>query len=479
MLPQGVARSGSGRDLQVEPAVACPAGVANCANSVTTRRLVYLVGAFFVLQLFFNDVTNHGSIRVGVNIRPDRLALGLLVLTFLFTHKTPSWARRGRVAEVLLIAFGCISLVSCYTAGTMSEANNRYVSTIFNFIWIPTALFMVTRRLSLDRSTLQLLLWPILVLGLYLGITGVLEHYDVRSLVYPGYIMEPQLGVHFGRSRGPFLQAAVFGSVLVVILAGGLWYATEFKKPWTWIAMLCMLSSVYFSYTRSCWVQLGASLAVLCLRGSGTRRYAFVLTGVLLVVAFSGVTSKLSFWEDSLFSRRDGPIDDRRNIMHASVRMFLDRPLFGFGYGTFERENDSYFEQLPGVELRGDGEGNHNTFLGLLAELGLVGTVPYVLALTSMGWACYRLFRMGDGAEPYAREFGLVALAALVGFLVAAQLIDVRFFAFYNALVFCLTGAAHSLLSAAESAAVPSADPRIVRSWPRRSPSCLASPSTP
>jgi hypothetical protein len=62
---------------------------------------------------------------------------------------------------------------------------------------------------------------------------------------------------------------------------------------------------------------------------------------------------------------------------------------------------------------------------------------------------CYRLFAEQHGGPEYVREYGLIALAALGGYLVSAQFVDVRFFAFYNSLVFCIVGIAYSMLHAA------------------------------
>jgi hypothetical protein len=44
------------------------------------------------------------------------------------------------------------------------------------------------------------------VFGLYLSVTAVFEITKQWSLVFPGFIGDPKIGIHFGRARGPMLQ---------------------------------------------------------------------------------------------------------------------------------------------------------------------------------------------------------------------------------------------------------------------------------
>ena len=47
--------------------------------------------------------------------------------------------------------------------------------------------------------------------GVYLGFTAVCEIAQLWSLVFPKYIADPKIGLHFGRARGPMVHGVSFG----------------------------------------------------------------------------------------------------------------------------------------------------------------------------------------------------------------------------------------------------------------------------
>ena len=125
--------------------------------------------------------------------------------------------------------------------------------------------------------------------------------------------------------------------------------------------------------------------------------------------------------------------------MEISLEMFRDRPLLGFGYGNYELSNDPYFERSS-VPLRGNGEGQHNTILGLLVELGIIGTLPYLYIYGFFIRSALKQSRTRDGRNPVGREMAATQLALLLGIVVYMQFSDVRFFNVVNEIVFWMSG---------------------------------------
>jgi O-antigen ligase len=127
--------------------------------------------------------------------------------------------------------------------------------------------------------------------------------------------------------------------------------------------------------------------------------------------------------------------------MNASFLMFLDRPIVGFGYGNFLKYSPPYFKEMEGVALRGEGEGQHNTILGLLSELGLVGAIPYCCIFYFFLKVSYQKCRGTLRANRVEREIAATQLALLVGLLVYMQCSDIRFFNIVNYITFWMAGA--------------------------------------
>ena len=160
-----------------------------------------------------------------------------------------------------------------------------------------------------------------LIIGAYLGFTGVCEHYHWDAFVFPKVILDPAYGIHFDRVRGPFGNAAVMGGALVVVGLWILWFHTAHRKRWvTWLAFLTMLASTYWTNTRGVWLQAAMSLGILAIFRNSLRKPIRVVILLLIVVYFSGVASHFSAYQTTLFGQRHEQVDDRINIFHGIAR---------------------------------------------------------------------------------------------------------------------------------------------------------------
>jgi len=408
---------------------------------VNNRRVIFLFGLWLVVSLFFNDKTHYGAIHLGINIGPDRLVYALLVIEFLRQYRQSGKGVRWSTEEKLMISFFFILLVSCLFYGGAFAPRNRYLSKLFNFSIVPATLFMISRRLPYDQRSLRMLWVVFLVVGSYLSFTGLCEHYHLSGLIFPKYILDSSVGIHFDRVRGPFVNSAVMGGVLIVIGVWILWHHFNVGKSWlTWAVLFPILAAAYFTYTREVWLQFAASLLPMTVLPNPLSKPSRFLVCLLLSLYFSGIASKFSAYETSLFKGRTAQVDDRINIYYASWRMFLERPLFGFGYGNFLKYSDDYFAELPGIELRGQQEGQHNTILGLMCETGIVGTLPYVLVYALFVRACFRRLRNPEVAGNLGGSLAFTQFSILAGALVGMQFSDWGFYNYLNNLVFWLTG---------------------------------------
>jgi putative inorganic carbon (HCO3(-)) transporter len=148
------------------------------------------------------------------------------------------------------------------------------------------------------------------------------------------------------------------------------------------------------------------------------RRYILpaVVIGVIGVVATLALVPGLSAKADDRVNS-ESPVWDRYNTNHAAVRMAEARPIFGFGWQTFVDKGPEYLRQSDAYPLTGAGLEVHNVFLSHLAELGLVGTALWCVAL--FGAVGGAIVRRGP-PELYPWRIGL--LAVFVCFLIVGNL---------------------------------------------------------
>lgn len=114
----------------------------------------------------------------------------------------------------------------------------------------------------------------------------------------------------------------------------------------------------------------------------------------------------------------DRDLDVRQQLYEQVGTMIQDRPFSGFGAGTFEYAY-YLFHQAP-VSFDFSWDRAHNTYLELMAELGVIGGLAPVLILLILGWPVLRDFFRRGGFEPVTSGALAVlligALHALVDF---------------------------------------------------------------
>ncbi len=100
----------------------------------------------------------------------------------------------------------------------------------------------------------------------------------------------------------------------------------------------------------------------------------------------------------------------RVEMARTAGRMFASHPVFGVGVGAFFERSAEYV--APAFREIAPRENAHNNFLQVLAELGILGFVPFVWALGAVAWSVVRSWRAGR--LPAAAVGGAAGLAAFV-----------------------------------------------------------------
>lgn len=349
--------------------------------------------------------------------------------------------------EIMMILFCIICLISMIKAGTIFTREREQGLVLHSFLngyAIPFSIFLFAKHIVNNTQRIKKLFQFLLIIGIYLALTGIFEHFRITTLVFPRYIMNPNAGIHWGRARGPFVQAAVNGTVLGMILVLSIYLVLykqrKLSRFFYGIPIVLMPITIFFTYTRACW--LGLILSILLIPLFYPRVRKFFLLGLFLIV-----TIAIFNWSNVMSEDRTvggisamNPVYARANLFGVSLRMFLDRPIFGFGYKTFNRVSPEYFYEISGIPLRGRGVASHNTLLTTLVELGIVGFIPLLLIFFYIFRHSIRLYHRLP-SNPFLGK-GLVAIfwGMSIVFMINIQFIEMRFFLIPNSLFFLLAG---------------------------------------
>jgi putative inorganic carbon (hco3(-)) transporter len=317
---------------------------------------------------------------VGLPIGPDRplFAYGLVLLAWRWRAQGPAGPRVPfRAVHGLLLAAGALALLSAAWAHTLATHDGLY-GLLDRFGVVPFALYALAPVVFRTEAQRRVLLVTLVALGAYLSITAAAEALGVRALVFPRYILDPALGIHAGRARGPFLEAVANGLALqacgvAAALGAVLWRRPAARAAALAVMTLCALG-VIFTLTRSVWLATLASGLIVLLWSRDLRRFAVpaVLAGAAVVaVALVAVPGFAHRADDRAADQ--SPVWDRLNTNAAALRLLAERPLFGTGWDTFRRDGADALRQSDRYPLTGAGLPVHDVFLSHATELGLVG----------------------------------------------------------------------------------------------------------
>jgi O-antigen ligase len=135
---------------------------------------------------------------------------------------------------------------------------------------------------------------------------------------------------------------------------------------------------------------------------------------VTIFLALLGIAATAYFVMNSPAAQRwqetfhEGKLAGREEIVPAALEMVEERPIFGWQPVRFQYELE---RRLSGAYTTGTKDA-HNLLLHLLLEVGMVGTVPFLVGL----WWCGR-----SAWKARAGDLGLLALALFLAALAASM----------------------------------------------------------
>jgi O-antigen ligase len=118
--------------------------------------------------------------------------------------------------------------------------------------------------------------------------------------------------------------------------------------------------------------------------------------------------------------------------------MILDQPVVGFGYGNFERFDEGYKQRVGDIPLILGGSA-HNTYLNMLAELGIPATLLYLSPPLVLLALSYRLWRRHRYSKVVDWRFVLILWLAVLDQFVVNNFLEIIHSSFWATSLWWLT----------------------------------------
>ena len=249
------------------------------------------------------------------------------------------------------------------------------------FFYVPFALmFCLLRRLDWRSGLLRRCLVLVGALAVAFAFIGFVEYATKTIILNPKLVTQNDLHAYF-TVNSVFFDPDIFGRFLALVMIGlvaALLYARRGREQLALTAVLAVLwAGLVLTLSRS---SLGALLLGLGVLGTlrWRPRKTLIVAAVMIVAGLAAVVARPTTF--GLNQGFNGASSGRAGLISGGVHMFGERPVWGFGSGSFiteyQREHHGTATTLAA---------SHTIAVTIAAEQGLIGELAYVaLVLATM-----------------------------------------------------------------------------------------------
>ncbi|RMF99411.1 MAG: O-antigen ligase family protein [Planctomycetota bacterium] len=366
-----------------------------------------------------------------------------------------AYLRRLRTADGVLIAFLAVLFVSAaiQPADTRMEALARWLF----FYVLPGGLYWAAASGRITPASKRWIDVVTVGFGVYLGITAVFEVAGLSTFVFPRYIASSVYEEFFGRARGPLLNPV--GNGLLLTWAGATAWTMRrrertVREALVWAAMGIIAVGLFATLTRSVWLGAAAVIVVwFAVEGKQRGRAILAAAGCLAVilVALGFHKSLLSFKRDRNLSAADAAksVELRPVLAWMALRVFSDHPLTGIGLARYDVAKFDYLgdRNSPFPPAMAEPYTQHNVFLSLLVETGVVGLGLFVLFLAICFREAWETWK-SRASPPALRAWSFVAWSLILAYAINGMFHDVGIIPQVNCLLLTVLGCRRGLSAA-------------------------------
>lgn len=226
------------------------------------------------------------------------------------------------------------------------------------------------------------------------------------------------VGLYLSKKHSPLVQAVLI-SFIVLNLVG-----------------------LYFSYTRAAWLSVIAALGVLGLIYFRIKFsllvYVTLFLSTILFFSWNSIQMELarnkSEHTTEEFGKRlesaanvttDASNLERLNRWSCALQMFEERPIFGFGPGTYAFQYARFQEPENTTIIStnfGDAGNAHSEYLGPLSEMGVFGLLSMIFIVSAIFYKGITLYLNWPAEQSEMKVLILSMVLALVTYFVHAFL---------------------------------------------------------
>ncbi len=364
------------------------------------------------------------GLSIDMYLPTEPLLAGLLLLymlKYLMADRIDLKVLRHPVTLAIYFHLGWL-FITCLTSTDLILSFKMLVSRL----WFIVGFYLLATQLFRQEKRMHTYVWLIVI-----SFTGVIIYALFNHMQYG---LDNQVMAH--RVASPFYKdhtsyGASLGFLLPVLAGLFLLIKRENINSRSLMVLLILLYvfATVVSYTRATWLSILASIgfwAILKLK----IRFEIVLVGAAILVGlFFSVRTEMMIQLEQNRVESSGEFSDhvqsisnittdqsnleRLNRWSCALRMWQDKPFFGFGPGTYQFEYGRYQRSYEKTRISTDfgtmGTA-HSEYFGPLAETGVFGLLSILLVIGTTLYTGIRVYLTSK-----KRSIRIFSLAVLVG----------------------------------------------------------------
>ncbi|MBL0329861.1 MAG: O-antigen ligase family protein [Bacteroidetes bacterium] len=364
----------------------------------------------------------------GLSLPTEPIIFGIMMV-FIFKQLYSNSLEASLMKHPITIAI-LINLVWIFITSITSDLPVVSFKFLIARLWFVIAFYFIGTQLFKKFNNIKVFTWLYIlsfsIIIVYTLYNHALVNFDEQIA---NYIMSPFYNDH-----------TVYGAMLAMFLPMLFFYTMNKKysgsvKFAASLFLILFIVALIFSYTRAAWVSLVVALVA----------YILLLLRIkfrTILIAFVGLCAVALYYQTEIImklekNRQDASQDfnehiesisnistdasnlERLNRWNAAFRMFKERPIFGWGPGTYSFEYAPFqhaHEKTIISTNMGDKGNAHSEYIGPLCESGVLGALTFigiVIVVLSTGFRLYYTVK-----ENETKKMVLVLLLGFITYIV-------------------------------------------------------------
>ena len=387
------------------------------AATISIDKLVYFIVFFtpFSLTIEFNEFA-------ALTLPTEPLLFGVMLVFFFKLIFEGGFDRRiTRHPVTLAIIFHLVWMTLTSLTSTLPVVSLKF---LIARMWFVVSFYFVATQIFRIKSNIRFWIWiftvPLSMVILYSVVQFFNYNIDKNALYW---VMQPFFKDH-----------TIYGAVIAMMLP--VMFVFSFDKTYSpkyrltsFVFFLIIFLGIIVSYTRAAWLSIVGAYAIY---------FIYLLKINWKIVAFGAFVgvSVLFYHKDDIMQKisankqssskdlaehfqsvsnikNDASNLERINRWSSAMRMFAEKPVLGFGPGTYKFKYAPYQRsyELTYVSTNAGTLGNaHSEYLGPLAEQGLLGGLSFFTIVILSIITGTRLYRTA-----ISQEVRFLSIAILLG----------------------------------------------------------------